>query len=214
MNKKVGWWLGFFGFLFLFGILLFVGYMYKYQQLINEEAIIADERCLVIKPIIAKKQLAALKYFEVFASSTSAQMKLATSNEVIKYTKMTVTTSAPWMKKQKLFLDKWEFSFFTNEKLKDVFYAQYDKDLANYEGNIALIEYFDKFEDPQYQSNVLKAIKKQDETQTILDKAIKEAEKRFDIRWYFTKVPLSKCKEVPNPFDWHDSSVGLEDSLS
>lgn len=213
MNRKIWLGLGIFGFFFLLGILLFAGYMYKYQQLVNEGSALAEERCLVINPIIAKKQFAAMQYAEVFSSTASAEVKTSVTENMLKYFKNNITTSDSWMKKQKHFLGRWDFKFFTDDKLADVSYAQYGKYLADLDSNRAMIEYFDKFEDPWYYEEVLRKIKAQDDTQKILNKKIKIAQNRFDIRYYFIKVPLSKCKEIPNPFDWHDNSFGVKDSL-
>lgn len=213
MNKKIWWGLGIFGFFFLLGILLFAGYMYKYQQLVNEGSALADERCLTIDPIIAKKQLLALEYFKVFSSSSSAETKMAKVDEMEKYLKQTVTTSEPWLKKQKKFIDSEDFNFFTDEKIKDAFYAEYDKYVADLEANIAMINYFEKFEEPWYSTVAYNKVKAQDEMQTVLDEKLTELQKHFDIRWFFTKVPQSKCEELPNPFDRRNNSYGIKDNL-
>lgn len=181
-------------FLPILGLLLFASYMFKYQQLVNEGSALAEEHCLKVNPVIEIKQQKALKYFNTIVSSSSAESSVRlTSTEFSKSAQDVVNVSSDWMKKQKEFLDRWDFQFFTSKEIKDLFYAQYDKYLADIDGNKFVVEYFNYFEDPTIRQRFEESIKRQVQTQLVLDEALKTAGKRSDIRWYFTKVPVSKC---------------------
>jgi len=183
------------------------GYVYKYQQLVYEGSVLADERCLTLDSVIARKQEKAVEYYQTIATITDPGEMKAASDSLIPYFAETIEVSDRWLEKQKAFIDRWDFKFFTHGALEKAFYAQYDKYIADYESNQLMIEYIQNLPDKSLEQDLINSIKKQSEKQTILDESIKEAEQRSDFRYRFIQVPESKCSESPfkNPSDSRES---------
>lgn len=51
----------------------FAIYLYKYQQIIYEEARILDERCLMVEPLIVDKQKKTFKWFNVYYNNSDSK---------------------------------------------------------------------------------------------------------------------------------------------
>jgi hypothetical protein len=184
-------------FFFLF-ILFFIGfwvYFYRYQIVINDGTELADERCLKIDPLINKKKQKSFEYSQVSRVKNDDKKFAKTTEELKKLFISVVDISEPWMKKQKTFLNRWDFNFFVHPALKETFYAQYEKYAADLESNKIMSRLFDQ---PNNQSD-LKAIKssfkKMEEAQKKLDNKMNFVKKQRDFRQRFIKTPPSKCQE-------------------
>ena len=187
--------IGFFLLILLF--LALTGYIYKYQLLVNEGSKLAEERCQTVDTILFKKQREALEYYQLTLTSKDTDLidkKIAGLKEIYKET---IKTSEPWMKKQKYFINRWDFKFFTHKALVDVFYAQYEKYRLDLESNKIMLAAFDSKDVDKSAKLITSIMKKMDDAQKILDEKVKIAENRRDFRYRFIRVPPSNCPTNP-----------------
>ncbi|GEM_PF-4625133 len=177
-------------------LILFAGYMYKYQQVINEGSAIFEERCLTIDPLIEKHKNLGEEWLKAHPASESAKNILPYSDEYNKSTEELVEKSKLWLDKIKRFLVGWDFQFFTHSVLKDIFAAQYDKYYADYQGNVTYLAYAKDPTNQKLYDGYFEAVKHMFEQDQMLTNRIEAAKQVFDIRSYFTKVPKIRCSEV------------------
>lgn len=177
-------------------IVLFVGYMYKYQQLVNEGSYLQEERCLALDPLFVQKDQSIQDYTKVYYSTASAEVIQKASDRMIQDFSSTIAISEPWMKKEREYLERWDFKFFIDSKGVDVFNALYDKYMADLNANRAMVNYAKNTTDEKLRLGVADTMYKQDVAQKKLDEKFEIAKNRFDIRSYFIKVPKLRCSGI------------------
>lgn len=183
----------------IFAISIFTVYMRMYQQVVNDGTLLAEEHCLTVNPAIAYKQQKALEYMNAYQSSSSADIQQS-STDFSNAAQQVVDLYVPFLGKQKAFLNRWDFQFFTSKELKDVYSAQYHKYLTDMESNKLIVSYFKNYEDPTVTKQLQAFIEKQLQAEATLNDKLKVAKSRFDIRWYFTQVPNIHCEKTFNNF--------------
>lgn len=177
--------------LFLLG-LGFAGYMYKYQQIVNEGAALSNERCLEIDPLIDQKRIASYKYWQDSQASESAEVITEDITQVVILSSQVLEKSAPWMGEMQNFINRLDFQFFSGKELKELTFAQFEKYNADYEANKYMVEYYASPTE-EGGKKMIDALEKMNKAQERVVQKLNAAQKKTDIRYYFIKVPPTKC---------------------
>lgn len=180
----------------LLGVLLFAGYMYKYQQLVNESYVLDDERCQNVEPLIDEKKRVGFDVAEALTASDSARFGfLAAKHQDLIYQYLPLAEH--WLAKRKEFLNRQDVNLIISRDVRDTLWAQYEKYKIDYESNQATLAYY---KDPASEKNIrgmVEALQKMDQAQKTWDEKDREVKNRFNIRHFFVTVPPSKCTYDP-----------------
>ncbi len=87
----------------LFGIGLFVFPTWKYQQLINEGSVIADEQCLKVNPLIIARKNSYINSMKILQASGSAQDYWTETDKYLDISKKYILAEDSWLAPKSIF---------------------------------------------------------------------------------------------------------------
>lgn len=203
----------------------FIFSTWKYQQIINEDSIIADEQCLKVNPFIIQRKNSFINSMKVLQASGSADEYWAETNNYLDYSKKYITAQKTWLTNQNAFMKRQDFAIFIPAYMKKAAQLQYDSREAEMKATSAIVEYFETYKnlnDNQQKtlSNTItdetnKSNKLDDEYNKLYD----SSKGKFDLRNYFTTVPQTTCPpenfNIPNVPDMlNPQNIPLDSPLS
>lgn len=172
--------------------------MYKYQQIVNEGAILSDDRCLDVDPVVAQKRVAAFQYWQDYQASKSADVIVGDIAQVVTLSSQVLEKSAPWMERMQNFVNRLDFRYFSSKESRELTFAQFEKYNTDYEANKALVEYYTN---PTNEGGkkLVDSVEKMKKAQGKVEEKFKAVQGKSDIRLFFVKIPMSKCAQEPEP---------------
>lgn len=170
----------------------------KYQQLINQGSLIADEQCLKVNPIIIDRKNSYIKSMQAIKDNDAKTYEKETDNYLLASRKY-VTQQTKWLDTQKKYMDSWDFQHFVPQYVKSAAKAQYDSRKADTESTNLLIDAFEV-------AQLNKTLSEELGTKAVEQIKIRNAaDKKYDEIWNnpgkldwrtrFIKVPTSKCPD-------------------
>lgn len=194
--------IGFFLLLVLF--LTYTGYIFKFQQLVNEGSVIADKQCINVNPLIIQRKNSYLKSMKIIMDKGSIEDYLKELDNYIDISNKFITEQGKWLKEQKAHMNRWNYKFLIPSEIKELGRLQYISRETDMKGTKAILDML-KTTDVNRQKEYMKIIIDQ-------TKLGKDADNEYDRIWKkgfspdltmrFVKVPPSKCPKenfnIPN----------------
>jgi len=177
-------------------VILFVIYISKYQQLINEGSELADTHCIEINPLIIKRKQAYIYAINVAKLNTNLYMEEI--DKYLKFSKEYVKAEKKWLDKENSFLNRWDVKLLIDKRIREAGIWQYKSYLADYLGSDAIVKAFDakdKKEQKRLLDVVVQTSKDMNEADVEYVKMWENRYSDFDIRNYFIRIPSPKCPQ-------------------
>lgn len=170
----------------------------KYQRLVNEGSVLADNQCLKVNPVIIDRKNSYIKSIQALKDNDYKEYEKQT-DIYFKASKQYVSLQSDWLDTQKKYINRWDFQYFNPSYVKTAAKYQYDSRMADMESTKFLI---DSYEVSQLNKSLseelaLKSMEKI-KTRNDLDKKysdIWDNPGKLDWRTRFIKVPASKCPD-------------------
>ncbi|KKR83658.1 MAG: hypothetical protein UU73_C0005G0013 [Candidatus Daviesbacteria bacterium GW2011_GWA1_41_61] len=186
----------------ILGLGLFVGYIYKYQQLINEGSYLADEHCIKINPLIIDRKNKYLDQYNLIlkagSDTATAEEYHAALDKYMQASDVYQKEEKLWLDKQRIYLDSKAFNLLIHSYIKEAGQYQYEMYKADYESSVFLsTEYKEKDPDEQRElsNRVMEAVARSKEAEDKYDSVWEREKGRSDWIYSFVQVPSSKCSE-------------------
>ncbi len=195
-------------FVTLLGFGLFVFSIWKYQQLINEGSIIADEQCLKVNPLIINRKNSYIDSMNILIASGSAEEYWTETNKYLDVSKKYIDAQNVWLATQKNYMDSQDFNTYIPAHIKKASQAQYTSREAEVKATIAIVELFETYKDIDAEKQktlsdtIINETKKSNDANDEYNRIYDNSKGKFDFRNNFTTVPQSKCP--PENFDIPD----------
>lgn len=186
-------------FVTLIGLGLFIFSTWKFQQLIDEGSVIADEQCLKVNPLIIERKNDYLASMGVIIASGSAEKYWAETNKYLEVSKKYTEAQKSWLAHQKAYMDRWDFNFFIPTYIREATKAQYNSREAQMKSTKGIVELFETYNkiDLEHQKtlsdSILEETKKSQDADDEYNRIYEASQGKFDLRNNFTTVPQSKC---------------------
>lgn len=190
---------------FLFGV-----YLYKYQQLVTEGSLLADEHCIKINPLIIDRKNKYTDQYNLLLISASEEKYMDALDKYRKSARLYTNEEKTWLAIQRKYLDGKIFNLMMPSYVKEAANYQYQMYAGQYLSSLYLNQVFDEKDKDKQVALSNKVMEETNKSNEALDKynAIWEREKgKKDWIFNFVKVPASKCPAknsdfptVPNPF--------------
>lgn len=191
-------------------VVLFVGYLFKYQQLVNEGSYLADEHCIKINPLIIDRKNKYTEQYNLMIASASAQEFQSAVDGYFRASQAYMDEEKIWLAKQRKYLDSKWFNLLMPSYIKEAANFQYAMYEAEYDSQRYLYLGFkeeDKNKQLEFADKVIEETAKSKEAGDKY-RGVWEREKgRSDWIYRIVKIPSAQCPaenynipEVPNPF--------------
>lgn len=183
----------------LLGLSLFVFSTWKYQQLINEGSIIADEQCLKVNPLIIARKNSYINSMKILQASGSARDYWAETNKYLDISKKYIEAEKAWLVKQKAYMNSKDTITYVPAYIRNAGQLQYDSRVADVNATSVVVEFFETYQkiDTAKQKvlsdTIMNETKKSNDLNDEYTKVYDHPQRTFDLRDYFTSVPQSKC---------------------
>ena len=203
-------------------IVAVVGYIIKYQQLVNVVSEIADEECLKVNPLLIERKNSYLASMKILQDLGGAKAYLNEMKNYINISKEFAIAQQAWLNTEKEYMNRWDYKLLVPSEMLKAGKAQYRSREADLNSTKAFVELWNT-KDPQKQKQLYSYIISQtkivqqadDEYNKIWDKGYKG----FNLGAYFTKIPPTKCPEanfnIPdtsNPFPSLSVPAGYDET--
>ena len=186
----------------ILGVGLFVGYIYKYQQLINEGSYLADEHCIKINPLIIDRKNKYLDQYNLIlkagSGTANAEEYLAALDKYMQSSDVYQKEEKLWLDKQRRYLDSKAFDLLIHSHIKEAGQYQYDMYKADYDSSVFLsAEYKEQDPDKQQElsNKVMEAVTRNKEAEDKYNSVWEREKGKSGWIFRFAKVPPSKCSE-------------------
>ncbi len=189
---------------------LLIGYLYKYQQLVNEGSYLADEHCIKVNPLIIARKNDYRDEMKLMMASASAE---DVQNALSKYAKASNAyqdEEKKWLEKQRKYLDGKIFKLVIPSYVREGAEFQYQMYQPEYNSSLYLSQAFVENDQTKQEELFRKVVDETAKSKDAGDKynvAWERNKGRSDWQNNFIKVPQSKCPaenfnipDVPNPF--------------
>lgn len=180
-------------------IILFMGYVFKYQQLVDEGSVLADEQCLTVDPLIKERKELYNNSLQILDASGSADEYMAETSKYLVVSKKYTKAQKDWLSKQKAFINRWDYKLFVPSYIQDLSRLQFISREADVKAQEALEEAFiikDNKKQLELSNIVMIETNKRNKADEEYDKIWKNYSNKFDVRVYFAKVPASACLNI------------------
>ncbi len=202
--KKVK--IAFFAVLLIIG--LFVFSTWKYQHLIDQDSIIADEQSLKVNPLIIQRKNSYINSMKIIQASGSADEYWTETNKYLDFSKKYIAAQKTWLFNQNTFMKRRDFAFFIPTYMRKAAQLQYDSREAGMKATSAIVVFFESYKnlDANQQktlsNTILDETKKSNDADDAYNKLYDSSKGKFDLRNYFTTVPQTTCPpenfNIPN----------------
>lgn len=196
----------------LFAVLLVFGLFHfstwKYQQLINQGSMIADEQCLKVNPLIIERKNNYMTSMKIILASGSTEDYQHANNKYIDTSKKFVEAEQNWLVRQKIYMSRWDFNLFIPSYVRKAASLQYDSRKADLKATSTLVELLTTYNDIDSKRQealyniILEETQKSQDADEEYKKVFDVARGKFDLRNSFVRAPRSKCP--PENFDIPD----------
>lgn len=195
----------------LIGLGLFVYSTWKYQQLINQGSVIADEQCLKVNPLIIARKNSYMDSMKILQASGSAEEYWTETDKYLAISKKYIEAEKAWLATQKAYMDSKDTNTYVPAYIRSAGQLQYDSRVADVKATSGIVELFktykniDAAKQKTLSDNILTETKKSNDLNDEYSKVYDHPQRTFDLRDYFTSVPQTKCPpenfnipDVPN----------------
>jgi hypothetical protein len=181
-------------------IILCVGYLIKYQQIVNEGSEIADKQCLLVEPLIKEKNGLYNDSLQLNTASGSAEDYMKNNASYLDVSRKYIKAQEEWLSIENEFINRWDYKLIAPSYIKDLSRLQLSSRMAAVEAQKALDEAFTIKDNPLRQfalsDNVITETKKRNQADDEYNGIIKQHANRLDIRTYFVNIPVSACLDI------------------
>lgn len=184
-------------------ICLILGYFvfstWKYQQLINEGSIIADEQCLKVNPLIIARKNSYVNSMKILEASGSAEEYWTETDKYLAISKKYIAAEDAWLSTQKAYMDSQDTNTYVPAYIRNAGQLQYDSRVADVKATSGIVELFETYKNldttrqQALSDTILNETKKSNDLNYAYNEAYDHPKRTFDLRDYFTSVPESKC---------------------
>ncbi len=179
----------------------FVFSTWKYQQLINEGSVIADQQCLKVNPLIIARKNSYINSMKILQASGSAQDYWTETDKYLAISKKFIEAENAWLAAQKNYMESSETKTYVPAYIRSAGQLQYDSRVADVKDTAAVVEFFETYQkiDTAKQkvlsNTITNETKKSNDLNDEYNKVYDHPQRTFDLRDYFTSVPQTKCPE-------------------
>lgn len=181
---------------------LFIGYIYKYQQLVNEGSYLADEHCIKISPLIIDRKNKYLDQYNLIlkagSGTVSAEEYHAALDKYMQSSNVYQKEEKLWLDKQRRYLDGKAFNLLIHSYIREAGQYQYEMYKSDYDSSVFLsAEYKEQDPDKQQElsNKVMGAVARSKEAEDKYDSVWEREKGKSDWIYHFVNVPSSKCSE-------------------
>lgn len=184
-------------------IIIFVGYIFEYQQLVTEGSLLADEHRIKVNPLIIDRKNKYQDEWNLIMASASATQVEDSVNKYFQASDAFIKEEQGWLAKQKRYLNSKAFNLLMPSYIKEAANFQYQMYEADYNSSVYLNQGFketDKNKQVELGNKVLEETAKSKEAGDKYSGIWEREKGRSDWIYYFVKVPQSKCPKKNNDF--------------
>lgn len=180
---------------------LFVFSTWKYQQLINEGSVIADEQCLKVNPLIIARKNSYVNSMKILQASGSAEEYWTETDKYLAISKKYIEAENTWLANQKNYMESSDTKTYVPAYIREAGQLQYESRVADVKATSAVVEFFETYKkiDTAKQKilsdTIMNETKKSNYLNDEYSKMYDHPQRTFDLRDYFTSVPQTKCPE-------------------
>lgn len=195
---------------FLLVILIFIAYIFTYQQVVNEGSFLADEHCIKVNPLIISRKDSYLKQYNLMLTNTTSEEYLKALDNYMKLALTYQEQEKEWIAKNSKYLNSWAFKTLIPKSIQEGANYQQVMYEAEYNSSRYLSEaYTEKSQDKQYQlaKKVVEETAKSKEAGEKYDETWNKYSGQSNWIYFFVKVPQPKCPVenydipvLPDPF--------------
>ena len=177
----------------------FIFSTWKYQQLINEGSVIADEQCLKVNPLIIARKNSYVNSMKILQASGSAEDYWTETDKYLAISKQYIEAENIWLATQKNYMDSKDTVAYIPAYIRNAGQLQYDSRVADVEATSGIVELFETYKtidaakQKTLSDTILTETKKSNDLNDEYTKVYDYPQRTFDLRDYFTSVPQSKC---------------------
>lgn len=195
----------------LLGFGLFVFSTWKYQQLINEGSVIADEQCLKVNPLIIARKNSYINSMKILQASGTAEEYWTETDKYLAISKKFIEAENVWLTTQKDYMDSKDTITYVPAYIRSAGQLQFDSRVADVKATSGIVELFETYKNidaakqKTLSDTILTETKKSNDLNDEYSKVYDHPQRTFDLRDYFTSVPQTKCPpenfnipDVPN----------------
>lgn len=183
-------------------LLLVTGYLLlsllMYQRLVTESAVLEDNQCLTVNPLIIERKNSYIREIEAAKANNEDEFFKEIDN-YFDISKRLVTAQKTWLDDQKAYMDRWDFQYFIPDYMKEAALIQFAARNADMKSTQYLI---DSYETSQINKSLAKELGDKAMEQIKIRNAAEkkydelfDTPRRLDWRSRFTTIPASKCPE-------------------
>lgn len=188
----------------LFVLLIFAGYEFLLQRLVNEGSLIADKQCMNVNPLIIRRKNSYLNSMKIISNKGSADDYMKEFKNYLDVSNKFIAAERKWLNEEKTYMSRWDYKLILPAEIQKLGHLQYISREADMKSSQAWLDMF-KVIDANKQKKYIKIIIDQVNIAKNADyeyNQIYEKGLPFDWRMKFVKVPASKCPKenlnIPN----------------
>lgn len=195
-------------FVVLLGLGFFVFSTWKYQQLINQGSVIADEQCLKVNPLIIARKNSFIDSMKILQSSVSAEEYWTETAKYLAISKKYIEAENAWLATQRDYMDSKDTNTYVPAYIRNAGQLQYDSRVADVKATSAIVELFETYnkidaaKQKTLSDTILTETKKSNDLNDKYSKVYDHPQRTFDLIEYFTTVPQTTCPpenfNIPN----------------
>lgn len=167
------------------------------QRMVNDGFEISDNYCINVNPLIITRKNRNNDVVNLLMSSASGEVFLKAEDNYFSSSKAYVLASEEWLKKQKAFLERWDFQLLAYPELKQAVILQYQIYKQDSDTSGALNNAYDHPNDANLQSKIFQDTVEQDKKRGELIKKYADIKmvkhSALDLRYLRLSTPTSKC---------------------
>lgn len=191
-------------FFVLFVLLIYGGYEFLFQQLVNEGSLIADKQCMDVNPLIIRRKNSYLNSMKIISDKGSADDYMKELKNYLDVSNKFIAAERKWLNEEKTYMNRWDYKLILPAEIQRLGQLQYISREADVKSTQAILDML-KTTDTNKQKEFVKVIVDQVKIGKDADyeyNQIYEKGLPFDWRMKFVKVPPSKCPKenlnIPN----------------
>ena len=184
--------------------ILFAGYIFTFQYLVNKGSEIVDEHCINVNPYIIARKNAFNYQYQIMMSGKLDGFRAAWDKYFVASSKY-INAEKQWLPKDRKFLDSQLFNFMMPGYLKDAANFQYDMYNHDYLSSVYINEANfekDKTKQLELSQKTVDEAKLRDSAESKYNAIWDDNKGKKDWIFTFVKVPPSKCpaenNNIPN----------------
>lgn len=180
-------------------IILFMGYLFKYQQIVDEGSVLADEQCLNVEPLIKEKKALYDSSLQILDASGSAEEYMTETSRYLGVSTKFIKAQREWLNKQRIFINRWDYKLLVPSYIQELSRLQFISREADVRSQEALEEAFttsDNKRQLELSNTVIIEADNRNKADEDYNRIWKNYSNKFDIRTYFVNIPTSACLNI------------------